>query len=57
MTILTRKFNNIFFLKLSYKISCVKFDAFQGEMVYFFLKNEALRSESVTIINTFTAKN
>ena len=27
-TILTRKFNKIFLLKLSYKNSCVKFDAF-----------------------------
>ena len=34
---------------LSYKNSCVNFDAFQGEMVYFFLKNEPPRSKSVKL--------
>ena len=53
MTTLTRKFlkfNKIFLLKLSYKNSCVKFDAFQGKNVNFSLKNETLRRESVKII-------
>ena len=47
MTILTRKFLNFFLLKLSYKNSCVKFNAFLRRNGSFFLKNEALRSESV----------
>ena len=36
-------------LKLQYKNSCVKFDAIQGEMVYVFPKNMALRSENAKI--------
>ena len=50
MAILTRKFNKIFLLKLSFKNSCVKFDTFSRRNgTLFFLKNEALRSESVKI--------
>ena len=51
MTILKIKFNKIFVLKLSYKNSFIKFDAFprrkKEKIVHFFLKNEALRSESI----------
>ena len=48
MTILTRKFDKIFLLKLSYKNSCVKFDTFSRRNgTLFFIKNEALRNESV----------
>ena len=36
----------IFMLKLSYKNSCVKFDAFSKRNSLFFLKNEALWSKS-----------
>ena len=53
MTILTWKFNKNFFVKISYKTSCVKLDAFSkrnGSL--FFLKNERLRSENVNIENT-----
>ena len=43
-------FNKIFLLKLSYKNSCVKFDALSRRNgTLFFLKNEALRSESVNL--------
>ena len=35
-------------LKISYKSSCVKFDAFPKRNVFFF-KNKALRSESVNM--------
>ena len=48
MTILTRKFNKVFLLEMSYKNSWVKFDAFSRiNMVLFSLQNEALSSESV----------
>ena len=48
MTILTRKFNKVFLLEMSYKNSWVKFDAFSMiNMVLFSLQNEALSSESV----------
>ena len=54
MTILTRKFIKIFFLKLPYKNSCVKFDAFSRRNGSFFLsENEKLRSKSVKKIEIF----
>ena len=49
ITILTTKFTKIFLLKLSYKTHVLNLMLFQGEMVNFFLKNEALRRESVKI--------
>ena len=49
MKVLTRKFNKMFLLKLSYKT--VKFDAFQGEMINLFLfQKAALKIASVKII-------
>ena len=47
MTILTRKFNMIFLLNCHTKTDVSNMMQFLGEMVHFFLKNEALRSESV----------
>ena len=49
MKILTRKiYQKIFFLKMSYKNSSVKFDGFLDKMAHLFIhKMEALRSESV----------
>ena len=47
--ILTGKYTKIFLLKLSYKNSYVKFGVFSMRNNYFFLKIEALRSESVKI--------
>ena len=51
MTILTKKCNKIFLLKLSYKkkTHVLNFMHFQEEMVHFFLKNKALRSEGVKV--------
>ena len=51
---LKRKYCQIFLLKLSYKESCVKFDAFKEEMVHFFLKNNELRNESVKLTFKWT---
>ena len=47
MTILTRKFTKIFVLQLLLKTHVSNWMHFQGEIDQFFLKNEALRSESV----------
>ena len=49
MTILPRKFTKTFLLKLSHKNSFLKFDAFSRKNGSFFLRNDALRSESINI--------
>ena len=52
MTNLARKFNNIFLLKLSYKNSCVKFDAFsRRDGSIFFLKRRRWEAKVLNTMN------
>ena len=47
----TWKFIKIFLLKLAYKNSCVKCDAFQGEMVHFPHKNKTLKEKIIILLS------